>query len=76
MEMGGRAEDSDIDVLFLFISLFSDGNLSTFGLLVMEGYSRRRVRISLQVRCGGRRSGTIGLLNGEFYLSRCGVWSV
>ena len=64
MEMGGRAEDSDINVLFLFISLFSDGNLSTFGLLVMEGYSRRRVRISLQVRCGGRRGGRRVLVKG------------
>ena len=30
MEMGGRAEDLEINVFFLFLSLFSDGEFATF----------------------------------------------
>ena len=40
METGGRVEDLEIDVLFLFFSLFADGKFAKFGPLGMEGYLR------------------------------------
>ena len=41
METGGRAEDLEINVLFLFLSLFADGKFATFGPPGMEGDSRK-----------------------------------
>ena len=41
MEMGGREEDLDTNVSFLFLSLFSDGKFTKFVLSVMEGYYNR-----------------------------------
>ena len=43
MEMGGRAEALEIDVLFY--SLFVDGEFAKFSPLVIEGYSSRGVII-------------------------------
>ena len=62
MEMGRRAEDLEIDVLFLFLSLFADGEFATFGPPGMEWDSMRGGRLSLQVGCGGGRGGRTGLV--------------
>ena len=50
--------------MFLFLSLFADGNFATFGPSGMESDSRRGERLSLQVRCGGGRDGTFFLVWG------------
>ena len=62
--MGGRAEDMEIDVLFLFHSLFVNDKFSTFGPPGMEGDSRKEQRIYLQVMCGGGRGGRTSLMRG------------
>ena len=41
MMMGGRVEDLEIDVLFLFLSLFVDGKFATFSPPGIEGDLRR-----------------------------------
>ena len=64
MDMGGRVEDLEIDVFFLFLSFFTDVKFSTFGTPGMEGGSSRRGRIYLQLRCGGGRVERKGLLKG------------
>ena len=64
MEMGRRAEDLDIDVLFLFLSLFSYGKFAKFGPPGMEEDSVRGGILYLQVRCGGGRCGSRGSVKG------------
>ena len=60
MDMRGRAEVLDINVLFLFLSLFSNGEFATFGPPVILGESRKGGVLSLHIRCSkggnGRRS--------------------